>query len=129
MRHSCHKFANRAVSSKVSFLTSLMETWKAGSVSTSRCDSSIGFLTRLLYLTMSNPKDRKADLICMSGCALIFMAGSKTDNSGDDPRTDRILEVGGTIGFHAPYDALGQAKFIAGVKAVRELRIKLGDAI
>lgn len=39
---------------------------------------------------------------CLSACALIFMAGKFVDRGGETT-PNRILHVGGRLGFHAPY--------------------------
>jgi hypothetical protein len=44
--------------------------------------------------------------ICYSSCANIFMAGTSRGEDWDNP--DRILQVGGKLGFHAPFLSLNE---------------------
>lgn len=49
---------------------------------------------------------------CLSACALVFMAGRVNGAEGDGVR--RILDVEGTLGFHAPYLLLDPESQVSG---------------
>jgi hypothetical protein len=67
---------------------------------------------------------------CQSACALVFMAGRTISTFGSAIEPDRVLHVGGTLHFHAPFDPWDkERKFAAGVKAIRQLQIVLGEAL
>jgi hypothetical protein len=52
---------------------------------------------------------------CYSSCAFLFMAGHSLGAEVDGPR--RILTIGGQLGFHAPYLALGSDETFSGAEA------------
>ena len=52
---------------------------------------------------------------CYSSCAFLFMAGHSLGAEVDGPR--RILTIGGQLGFHAPYLALGPDETFSGAEA------------
>jgi hypothetical protein len=73
------------------------------------------------------PKDSK----CISACAMIFLAGRRSIYSMGD-RTDRVLEIGGVLGFHGPYeenDLDQRGMMVEGVSIVRRMMVVLGDAL
>lgn len=54
---------------------------------------------------------RKGD-VCLSACAIIWLGGARPGgHSLDNPRADRRLWPGGTIGFHAPYPQLNKGDY------------------
>jgi hypothetical protein len=79
------------------------------------------------HITTFVPKDSK----CKSACALIFLAGSRSSyGMGEWP--ERILEIGGVVGFHGPYDPEGSSGanvMAAGVSIARQIQATLGDAL
>lgn len=54
----------------------------------------------VIYSTLGTAIEKRAS--CLSACALAFMAGSYNTMSGEGIVLNRVMEVGGQLGFHAP---------------------------
>ena len=92
-------------------------------------DEGLNLITSVLTRTnVAMVIDRGAQ--CYSACAFLFLAGNTQTSEDGELGPDRTLDVGGTLGFHAPYltdvtdtDATSATveNFRAGVVAIAKL--------
>jgi hypothetical protein len=65
-------------------------------------DEALNLILELLYSNISTVVDRGAE--CYSACAFVFLAGNVAKSTKDgEIEPNRTLDVGATLGFHAPY--------------------------
>lgn len=88
-------------------------------------DEALQMIAVLLKQTnVATVVDRGAE--CYSACAFLFLAGNAQASEDGELAPDRTLDVGGTLGFHAPYLASGGTGTDVAVATIENFRRGVG---